>query len=486
MANILLIDINKDDKIFNEINYFHKVIYISSEKNDFEHFKNINFNIIVINVVSDISFSVIRIINILKYYNDPEVILITEKVSLNSKQYILENNFFEIIKRPNNSKDFLFLINQAYLFWEQKIKKDINYNYDDNIFESYIGESDEAVNCKKITYIASKSDIPVLIVGKTGTGKELLANIIHKNSDRRNNKFVIVDCAALPEFLSEAILFGSKKGAYTSSSSDKYGLVTQAHGGTIFLDEIGELPISLQKILLRVLQEKKYRPIGGNKEINSDFRIICATNKDISKMVKLGEFRDDLYYRINSLVINPPVLNGRYEDISSLAFHYINKICQKNKKNNVSPTKDFIDKLKRYSWPGNVRELVNVIESCIAKTPDGGIISSKHLPFNVRSESFKFYSGHNNLVTNDGFTNLKSYRKKITRIAEKDYLKNVLIKTGGDIDIICKISGLSRSRLYELLKIYNLNLPRISGSQPLSDLHWTDYSDPSNDSGSLN
>jgi two-component system, NtrC family, response regulator len=457
MANIALVNIKKFDNILFELRESsHNVDCILTKNAQFYEEKQ--YHVMVIELNFHIDYQIIELINLMKVNGDPEIIILSDNLTDSSMKYIVENNFFEIIKNKDNTQ-ILNKINEAYKFKKQKIKN--YFNYDETIFNSYIGTSNEAIRCKQLVYIASKSEIPILIIGNTGTGKEILANIIHNNSNRKNNPLVTVDCAALPEHLSEAILFGSKKGAYTSSLNDTDGLITQSHGGTLFLDEIGELPLSLQKNLLRVLQEKKYRPIGEKNEMVSNFRLICATNKNLSKMVEKGEFRNDLYYRINSMIIAPPVLKERTEDILKLINYYIKKLCNKYNKSIVFPTNDFLEYMQKYNWPGNVRELINTLEICIAKTPGGEFIYGKYLPSHIRYESLKNTVNKNKLdVKINEFheiPNLKIFRKNVSASAERDYLKNLMMKTNYDLEKICEISGVSRSRLYELMKKFNLH-----------------------------
>jgi len=205
----------------------------------------------------------------------------------------------------------------------------------------------------------------VLITGETGTGKELFAKAIHDNSQRAGKSFVVVDCAAMPENLVESMLFGHEKGAFTGADRSTEGLIKQADKGTLFLDEIGELPPLIQKSFLRVLQERRFRPIGSNREVRSDFRLIAATNRKLDKMVANGQFRTDLMFRLQALTIELPPLRERKEDIPLLAAHFNELICGEYGSSARIITADALKELQKIQWTGNIREFRNVLERLI-------------------------------------------------------------------------------------------------------------------------
>ncbi|MGL5694955.1 MAG: sigma 54-interacting transcriptional regulator, partial [Peptostreptococcaceae bacterium] len=246
-------------------------------------------------------------------------------------------------------------------------------------FKKIIGNSKSIEKVKNMTLAIAKSNSTVLLRGESGTGKELFANAIHDISDRNNKKFIAINCAALPDSLLESELFGYEKGSFTGAmQSGKEGLFKEANEGTIFLDEIGELSMLLQAKLLRVLQEGKIRKIGSSKEEEVDVRIIAATHKNLEKMIKNGEFREDLYYRLNVIPLKVPSLKERIEDIPILAQFFIDKLNKRLKKNVRGYKKDFIDTLMNYEWPGNVRELQNCIERAM-NLCSGDILSSQEI-----------------------------------------------------------------------------------------------------------
>jgi transcriptional regulator with PAS, ATPase and Fis domain len=227
------------------------------------------------------------------------------------------------------------------------------------------------------------TDTTVIILGESGVGKEVVAKAIHTHSHRRNKQFLPINCAALPEALLESELFGHVKGAFTSAVSSKRGLLEEANGGTVLLDEIGDLSTMLQVKLLRVLEDREIRPIGGVKNVHVDLRVICATNRDIERAVKEGRFREDLYYRINTVTIKLPPLRERKEDIEPLLTHFIEHYSWELVRQAPSLTPEALDALRNYHWPGNVRELQNVIERAILVC-ENGVITLCDLPESMK------------------------------------------------------------------------------------------------------
>jgi two-component system NtrC family response regulator len=274
-----------------------------------------------------------------------------------------------------------------------------------------------------------------------------------------------VDCAALPETLVESILFGNVKGAFTSADQSRHGLVQQADKGVLFLDEVGELPMSIQKAFLRVLQEHRYRPIGSNTELDCDFRVIAATNRDLDALTSAGQFRPDLLFRIKSLTLHLPPLRSRPEDIRSLTMFHLSKIferCQAGVKG-ISP--EFYEVLMDYNWPGNVRELVNALETAVVASGQENMLFPKHLPRQIR-----VYAARSAVSTPiksiprpdapEALPPLKEFRKMAVREAESLYLQRLMETSAGDMDKACRISQVKRSRLYSLFKEYNFSETR--------------------------
>jgi transcriptional regulator with GAF, ATPase, and Fis domain len=236
----------------------------------------------------------------------------------------------------------------------------------------------------KVVKQIADSKSTVLIMGESGTGKELISRAVHYNSNRRDHPFVTINCAAIPETLIESELFGHEKGAFTNAIERKLGRFEVAQQGTLFLDEIGELSLMTQAKILRFLEEREFNRVGGSKTIKVDVRLITATNKDLSQLIKKGGFREDLYYRINVVPVVIPPLRERREDIPSLVEHFINKFNVENSKNVRGIDKEALELIMQYEWPGNVRELENLIERVIALTSNE-YIKANELPFSFKN-----------------------------------------------------------------------------------------------------
>jgi two-component system response regulator AtoC len=293
----------------------------------------------------------------------------------------------------------------------------------------------------------------VLITGESGTGKELIARAFHYNSPRADKPMVTINCGAIPEALLESELFGHKKGAFTDAVRDKNGLFQEANGGSIFLDEIGELPRQLQVKLLRVLQEQEVKQVGETKSTKIDIRVISATTKNLTKEVEAGSFRDDLYYRINVFQIAVPPLRKRLEDIPLLIQHFVDKTSKRLglEIDGLSGAAKRV--LQRYSWPGNVRELENVIERAIVMA-NGGTIEVADLPPDIQQfQTSEIPHGDENLSI-----------KEASRRLEESLISRALEKTGGNRTQAAKILEISHPTLLYKMKAYGLTAPSVSES----------------------
>jgi len=310
-----------------------------------------------------------------------------------------------------------------------------------------VGSSDSLKNVFDIVQCVSQSSSTVLIQGESGTGKELIAHAIHDNGPRSNKPFLAINCSAIPEGLMESELFGHAKGAFTGASQNRLGIFEEAEGGTIFLDEIGEMPLVLQAKLLRAVQEKKIRPVGKNIDKSIDVRVIAATNKNLKVAVKNGEFREDLYFRLSVIPINLPPLRQRCEDISILAKHFLEKFSALNNINIRGFTQEAFDKLMQQRWEGNIRELENTIERIVVLSKKT-IIDADDIPSNDSIPAESFFGDS----TEDTPT---------LEQLEKRYIKLVLEQTGQQIERAANILGINRRTLYR--KQHSLGL--ISGRQ---------------------
>ena len=290
--------------------------------------------------------------------------------------------------------------------------------------------------------LAAESDSTILITGPSGTGKELVARAIHNHGPRRRKQFVPVNCSALPETLLESELFGYRKGAFTDAKTDKKGLIAKAEGGTLFIDEVGDLPKPLQVKLLRFLQERQYEPLGSTNTIYADIRVIAATNKNLEPLVDQGVFRDDLYYRLNVLQIDLPPLNQRTEDIPLLVRHFIDRCRLTTGKSITGMTTDALATLMEYSFPGNIRELENIIERAFILC-SGSQISTSDLPPNLVADSSTGLSIPSNL-------------SKLEQVEEEN-IKRTLAKHRGNRTRAAAELGIHRSTLIRKLKQYGLS-----------------------------
>jgi two-component system, NtrC family, response regulator len=397
-------------------------------------------------------------------HDNPEVIIMTGNGGSAGAETAIKNGAWDYLQKPLSIETMASQLTNALQYREEKksartltvLKR-----------EGIIGDSLPIKNCLKQVSQAALSDINVLITGQTGTGKECFATAIHENSSRAEKNFVIVDCAALPETLVESTLFGHVKGSFTGADRDRDGLIKQADGGTLFLDEIGELPMSIQKAFLRVLQEHTFRPVGGKTEQKSNFRLIAATNRDLNQMAAEGLFREDLLFRIKSLIITLPTLKERTQDIQKLAMYYILKICEREKLDTKGFSPEFITKLESYNWPGNVRELFNALEWAISKARYESTLFPKYLPDHIRisiAQSSLVDQPPVSELTDQcdkkifprSIPRLKEFREAIILENEKKYLHELLALTNGNINKACNISGLGRSRLYGLMKNYGI------------------------------
>ncbi|WP_041915945.1 sigma-54-dependent transcriptional regulator [Pseudodesulfovibrio mercurii] len=339
--------------------------------------------------------------------------------------------------------------------------------------EEIIGDSPALNQCLERLAISAKGVGNVLITGETGTGKELFARALHNNSDRKDNRYIVVDCTNLPSTLAESLLFGHAKGSFTGADQDRKGLFHLAHGGTLFLDEIGDLDLGIQKSLLRVLQEKTFRPLSSSKEVYSDFRLVAATNRNLEEMVARGEFRRDLYYRLQSFIIELPPLRDRNGDIEMLTRHYLPILCKENGMDEKEVDPQFIETLRLYDWPGNVRELVNVLHVSLQKARFSKFLNIYHLPQQLRmrrvfqdmgedeaapQESAPTPSMYSLPMTAEEFPVMKAARQEAVEAMEQVYLQRLVQLSDASIATACKLSGLSRARLYELLSKHNLSL----------------------------
>lgn len=310
------------------------------------------------------------------------------------------------------------------------------------VFEDIFGESESVARAINWARVAAKSPSTVLLNGESGTGKELFAQAIHNASPRKERPFIAINCAALPETLIESELFGYEEGSFTGSKKGgQIGKFELANGGTIFLDEVGDIPLFTQVKLLRVIQEKKISRIGSAAEIMVDIRIVAATHKDLREEVQKGNFRKDLYYRLNVITINIPPLRERMDDLGLLTKHFVNKMSVKLGKKNIGLSQDFLEKVKSYTWPGNIRELENAIERAINLVDDHGTLTSE----------FLFFDNPSPPKMEEKSVEIKSLKE-----IERDTIVNALNLYKGNILKVSAKLGIGRNTLYRKIKEYDI------------------------------
>lgn len=402
----------------------------------------------------------------------PEVIIITALGNSQGAASAIRNGAWDYVTKPFSSDEISLHIKRSIEYRQAKKMQAMPMAIDTG---GIIGQSNGIKTCISQIARCAASDANVLILGETGTGKELVAKAVHDNHFSITGRYIVVDCSAMPETLAESVLFGHVKGAFTGADKASDGLIKQADQGTLFLDEVGELPLGMQKIFLRALQEKKFRPVGSSKEVSSRFRLISATNRNLDEMVKQGTFRQDLLHRLKTVSIKLPPLRERKEDIQVLTQHYIHRLCKEKSMKTKALLPETLEVLEAYPWPGNIRELINVIEKAIISEPELPILYPMFLSDRLRihfadqqltnietplpdtgSPSGMTASILSELYTSHPLPALKPFREAGISEIETLYLKSLLTQSRWDISKSADIAGVSKSRMYHLIKKYKL------------------------------
>ncbi len=366
------------------------------------------------------------------------VIILTAHGTIPDAVAATQRGVFGYITKPFDGKALLTQVQKALQFGVSRAAAN-DGSAENSWREEIITRSPEMEAILGKARLVAGSDASVMIFGESGTGKELLARAIHRASSRAGQPFVAVNCGAIPEQLLESELFGHVKGAFTGAASDYKGLFQAAGRGTVFLDEIGDMPLPLQVKLLRVLQEKEVRPIGSTQSVKVDVRIISATHRNLEDAIKMGAFREDLYYRLHVVALSLPPLSSRREDIPVLVTHFLNTLGERYGKVLNGFAQDAMEVLVKHSWPGNVRELYNVVEQAVAlaTTP---IITPGLLETAIRGET----------------GNLSSFESARFDF-ERDYLAKLLKITNGNVTQAARLAKRNRTEFYKLLQRHHLN-----------------------------
>jgi DNA-binding NtrC family response regulator len=373
---------------------------------------------------------------------DIPVVVLTAFGSLESAILAIRAGAYDFINKPVELDVLAIAVNRAatHRRLQEEVKRlRIEANQLPR-FDELIGQSPAMQGVYNLIERIAPTDATVIISGESGTGKEVVARAIHRRSARRSGKFVAINCTAMPESLLESELFGHEKGAFTDAKTAQPGLFSQAHHGTILLDEVGDMPLGLQPKLLRVLQERTVRPVGGRSEVPIDVRVVASTNRDLESAIEEGRFREDLYYRINVINVALPPLRARGGDVLLLAQHFLSHFAKRASKSISGLAAPAAEKLLAYAWPGNVRELQNSIERAVALTRFEQIVMDD-LPEKIRD-----YRRSHVLVASDDPSELVALEE-----VERRYISRVMEVVGGNKVAAARILGIDRKRLYRML-----------------------------------
>ena len=379
-------------------------------------------------------------------------VIMTGYGSIESAIEAIRNGATDYIQKPLNLDFLRHLINKS-LKSDELVRENsqLKTMLEKRDFPDIIGQSHALTRLLDTVKKVASSNADVMVCGESGTGKEMIARSVHKYSPRSEGPFVAVDCVALPRTLFESEMFGYEKGAFTGANEQRDGLLKQAHGGTLFIDEVTELDFDLQAKLLRVLQERQYRRVGGREIIDIDVRIVSATRRDPLEEVKKGTFRDDLYYRLSVIPLNLPPLRDRTEDIALLTNHFIEQSALKNGMEIKSLHKKVLDILETYNWPGNIRELRNITERMFVLS--GNEITVDDLPPNLKPSSPLSQNFNTNISVS-----YKEAKEMVLGEFTEQYLRKLHLKEKGNISKMAIQSGLSRKALYDLIKKFKISL----------------------------
>jgi two-component system response regulator GlrR len=387
------------------------------------------------------------------------VIILTGHASVEGAVDAMKRGAYTYLTKPFDPRELILQIGRALESCKlasenQMLKGMLKEKYD---FANIVAKSDKMQRVLEAVSRIAKTDSTVYIHGESGTGKELIAKAIHLASPRKDKPFVAINCAAIPETLLESELFGHEKGAFTGAVRSTKGLFTQANEGTLFLDEIGDMPLSIQVKLLRALEERQFYPVGGEKPVQVDVRVVVATKKDLVEEVKKGQFREDLFYRIHVIPIVLPPLKDRIEDIPYLVDHLLKKISQQMKRDVKGLTPKAMEQLMQHDWPGNVRELENTLEYAVTMTQRDVVTDDLVLQTKVSTGAVATTGDTIQaqlLPTNGSFKTLKEARSEF----ERAYLVRLLHSCNGKATRAAEIAGKYRADFYDLLKKHDIKL----------------------------
>ncbi|OCA75822.1 sigma-54-dependent Fis family transcriptional regulator [Chryseobacterium artocarpi] len=395
-----------------------------------------DFDVVLSDVRLPDAFGVELIKSIKTKYPHLEIILMTAFGNITDAVQAMKNGAYDYLVKGDDNEKIIPLVYKALEKVKDNRSKTIQVTSTAKGFDQVIGSSPLILHSKKLAEKVALTDAAVLLTGETGTGKEVFANAIHEGSERKKNNFVAINCSAFSKEILESELFGHKQGAFTGALKDKKGLIEEANGGTLFLDEIGEMPIELQAKLLRVLETREFIKMGETKVSKSDFRLIAATNRDLEQEIKQGNFREDLYFRLNVFEINLPALRERKEDIKMLAKNFIDIFSHKLHLTSIQVSSEYYKALEKNDWKGNIRELRNAVERSLILM-DNNILDADSLP----RYSEKSVSESDSLSI---------------RSLEKIHIQKVLQYTKGNKAEAARLLEIGIATLYRKLEEYGL------------------------------
>lgn len=430
---------------------FYDTIYATSAGAGLDLIKKDIFDLVLLDMIigTDNGLDVLK--EIKAYDNSITVIMMTAFGSIRTSVDAMKNGAFTYLAKPLDLDELHVFIKQALIV--RRLSDDVDFlskELEQRFhYQEMIGKSAPMQNVYKLIDKLKDVDSNVAIVGESGTGKELAARALHFSGKRKNERFVVINCAAIPENLLEDELFGHRRGSFTGALDDKKGRFEIANRGTIFLDEIGDMPISLQSKLLRVIQQKEFNPIGSNETRKVDVRIIAATNRCLEKLVSEGKFREDLFYRLNVISIAMPALRERKEDIPMLCSHFIKEFNADQNKSVQRITQEAAELLYSYDYPGNIRQLANIIEHAMILTTTEEI-SVGHLPIEIYRDSIKSNLDYKDIDIQDMLAGLPM------REVERMTISGTLRLNRGRRDLTAQSLGISIRSLQNKIKEYNL------------------------------
>lgn len=396
-----------------------------------------------------------------KKFSDQSVLMMSGHGTIETAVKATKLGAYDFIEKPLSLEKLLVLLQNA-LQTQDLARENIALRKQVKEQALIVGESPEMTKIKDIVKRAAPTTGSVLITGENGTGKEVVAQSIHALSDRFNKPFVAVNCAAIPEELIESELFGHEKGAFTGATQLKRGKFDLAHEGTLFLDEIGDMSLKTQAKILRILQEQKFERVGGSQTLSTDVRIVAATNKNLQEEIKAGNFREDLFYRLNVVPIQVPALRERRADIKNLASHFLKHFAQMHSRPPRELSPEAMKALEGYSWPGNVRELKNLIERIyILGSPaeDGVAVSPAtifdHLPNDVQPDKDPL-SDESSLSAMDSEKDLPKDLRNARSQFEKEFIERTLKEQGWNVSRAASVLGIERSHLHKKMKSFGI------------------------------